>query len=201
MPRPGRNYEKSKDFKGSMKKLLVSLKPWHIVIALSIVLAMSSAIISLIAPNRLSDLTNYVTEGLQPNITEETITSIMTDSNISPKDSAKFYELLESSETITEEELLQKMDELPESVYEHIKPTMDISAIQNIALLLAILYVTSALFGYIQQLIMAKVTNNYAKSLRTKITIMTLLVAVFTVTVITAMSVFFIRKTLKLVEA
>ena len=74
MPRPGSKIEKSKDFKGSVKKMLSSLKPWRIAITISFILAISAAIISIITPNKLSDLTNYITEGLKPNMNETTIT-------------------------------------------------------------------------------------------------------------------------------
>ena len=82
MPRGRGNFEKSKDFKGSITKIFKSLKPWHMVISISIILAMVSAIISLIAPNKLSDLTDYITEGLKPQVTEETFVEIMNDQSI-----------------------------------------------------------------------------------------------------------------------
>ena len=170
MPRPNRKIEKANDFKGSFKKIFKSLKPWNVVIKISICLAMISAIISLIAPNKLSDLTNYITEGLRPNITEETINSINTDNTISRKDSYQFYEFLEKSKELEQEQVLKEIDNLPKPVYEKIKPTMNLDKIKEIGLLLTILYIVSAIFTYVQQLFMAKVTNNYAKSLRTKIT-------------------------------
>ena len=170
MPRPGSKIEKSKDFKGSIKKIFKSLAPWHIVILISVVLATSSAIIYLIAPNKLSSLTDYITEGLKPNMNEATITEIMSDTNISASDKAKFMEFMNSSSTSDQNEILEKMDNLPEPVYDKIKPNMNMDAIRNIAILLAVLYVLSSLFNYIQQLIMAKVTNNYGKMLRSDIT-------------------------------
>ena len=39
MPRPGSKIEKSKDFKGSMKKLTKSLKKWYLGIIIALVLA------------------------------------------------------------------------------------------------------------------------------------------------------------------
>jgi len=67
MPRPGRNVpEKSKDFFGSMKRLLSNLKPWRVIMILALVLAMVSAILSLIAPNKLSDFTDTISKGLIP---------------------------------------------------------------------------------------------------------------------------------------
>ena len=170
MPRPNRNIEKSKDFKGSMIKIFKSLKPWYTIITISIVLAMTSAIISLISPNKLSDLTNYVTEGLKPNINEETITNIMTDNSIDQLDKLTFSKFLEDSKNMKQDEILEKMDSLPSPIYKKIEPTMDTKAIRELAIFLATLYIISAIFSYIQQRIMANMTNNYAKNLRTKIT-------------------------------
>ena len=72
MPRPGgpgpRAMEKSKDFKGSMLRLFKNLKPWKYIMGLALVLAMISAILSLIAPDKLSDLTDTVTAGITPNV-------------------------------------------------------------------------------------------------------------------------------------
>ena len=170
MPRRGQTIEKSKDFNGSIKKVFLSLKPWYIVITISIILAMSSAIISLIAPNKLSNLTNYVTEGLQPNINENTISDIMKDNSINSKDKMEFNTLLQNSKEMSQDELLEKMDNLPESIYKKIEPTMNTKAINDLAIILSILYIVSAIFSYIQQRLMARVTNDYAKNLRTKIT-------------------------------
>ncbi|MBQ4031066.1 MAG: ABC transporter ATP-binding protein [Bacilli bacterium] len=67
MPRP-QKIEKSKDFKGSVKKLIKSLKGFHVAILVGLVLAMASSILSLVAPNRLADITDYITAGLKPNV-------------------------------------------------------------------------------------------------------------------------------------
>ena len=164
MPRPGSKIEKSKDFKGSIKKILKSLGPWHIVILVSIMLAASSAVISLIAPNKLSDLTNYVTEGLKPNINENTFTEIMSDTSISMEDKNAFISLMNvDDKESSQQDMLKKMDELPRPIYKKIEPKMDMDMIKKLSLLLAILYIVSSLFSYIQQLIMAHVTNNYGK--------------------------------------
>ncbi len=229
MPRPGRNFEKSKDFKGSMVKLFKSLKSWHVVIIIAISLAMISAIMSLIAPNKLSDLTNYVSSGLKPNVdklkevsqkvygntmqnyysiylpsvtphtdgnvtymempdglngnevditslSEDTLDSIVTEVEldgviITKEDQIKFLEIMSSMKDVSvNEDMLAKLDELPSSIYDLVKPVMDMDSIKKLSLFLAILYVVSALLGYIQQLIMANVTNNYAKGLRSSIT-------------------------------
>ena len=67
MPRPGKdNFEKSKDFKGSMIRLINNLSPWKSIMILSLALAMLSAILALIAPNKLSDFADTISAGLVP---------------------------------------------------------------------------------------------------------------------------------------
>ena len=86
MPRPmGPNKgvpEKSRDFKGSILKLFNNLNNYKYFIIISLILAMISAILSLIAPNKLSNLTDTITLGIQPNLNEEIIQDIMKDKNI-----------------------------------------------------------------------------------------------------------------------
>lgn len=166
MPRPGSKIEKSKDFKGSIKKIISSLSKWHTIIIISFVLAMASAIMYLIAPNKLSDLTNHITDGIKPNINEKVITEIINDDSISANDKQEFLQVINSNDT---DNILENIDNLPEAIYEKVKPNMNIDMIKKIALLLAILYICSSLFSYIQQLLMANVTNNYGKMLRRKI--------------------------------
>ena len=77
MPRPmGPNRgmpEKSKNFKASIKRLFNSLNNWRYLLIFCLILAMTSAILSLVAPNKLSSLTDTITLGIQPNISEKII--------------------------------------------------------------------------------------------------------------------------------
>ena len=172
MPRPMRGpAEKSKDFKGSMKKIIKSLSNWYSGIIVSLVLALISAILALIAPNKLSTLTDYITEGITPRVSEEKITEIMQNLNISFEDKEQLMNIIKDvSNTSNKEELLNAMDNLPESIYNEIKPVMNMNKITNISILLAILYIISSLFSYIEQIIMANVSNNYSKKMRMQIT-------------------------------
>ena len=171
----GRKIEKSKDFKGAIKKLIKYLRPWHTLLAISLTLAMVSAVLSLVAPNKLSDVTDEISVGLTPSITEETVKDIMANPEISAEDKAKFGTLLTEAEkldkddTKAQEEFLVKLDELPKPIYNIIKPKMNIDRIKSIAIMLGILYVVSALFSYVQSIIMANVSNGFAQRLRTYI--------------------------------
>ena len=177
MPRPmGRPNkgapEKSRDFKGSIKRLFNSLNKWRYLLVISLILAMISSILALVAPDKLSDLTDTITLGIQPNITEEIVESIMKDENISVEDKMEFKELLSyanDSKKIDTNLLLSKMDELPESIYDKVKPQIDMAKVKSIAIFLVILYIISALFNYIQSILMTITSNKFAKKLRSSI--------------------------------
>ena len=173
MPRPNRGTpEKSKDFMGSMKKLLQNLKPWRILLTLGLVLAFISAILSLVAPDHLSDLTDTITSGIKPNISENTIKDIMSNPNISYEDKMSFQVTLSSmSNSSDTTELLKKIDELPSSIYDIIKPSIDMDKVKSIVTFLTILYLLSAIFSYIESVSMTTVSNNFAKNLRSRISV------------------------------
>ena len=163
--------EKSKDFKGSMIKIIKSLKPWYKGIVFSLVLALISAILALIAPGRLSKLTDYITEGITPKISKEKITEIMNNKDISYEDKQSFMIIINDATKETDKKaLIKKVDELPKSIYEEIKPSMNMAKIKSISLFLAMIYIISAIFSFIEQIIMANVSNAYARSIRLKIT-------------------------------
>ena len=69
MPRPGMNAEeKSKDFKGSMLRLFKNLDKWRYMMIIAIILALLAALLSTIAPNRLADVTDVISDGIKPNV-------------------------------------------------------------------------------------------------------------------------------------
>ena len=70
MPRPGGHNNpdaKAKDFGKAVTRLLKELKPYKLLIIISIVLATTSSILAIFTPNILSDLTDRISEGLIPN--------------------------------------------------------------------------------------------------------------------------------------
>ncbi len=219
MPRHGGpmgGFEKSKDFKGTILRLFKSLNKWRAVLIVAMVLAFSSAILSTIAPNKLSSLTDVITDGIKPNTEKlkdvsQTIYSnaiknfvlkntkyyvdqtiavddfnllsledkknyledVEIDGNIvSVDDQVKFFEIIsELNEDMVTQDMLSKLDELPDTIYNIVKPTMDLTKVKNFAILLSVIYITSALFGYVQSFLMSTVSNNYAKKLRNDISV------------------------------
>ena len=171
MPKPmnGKVPETSKNFGASMKRLFKSLDKWKYLFVTALFIAMISAILALISPNKLSDLTNIITDGIKPNISESVIKDIMKDENISLQDKQKFNELLENSKNKNEKELINEFDNLQKSIYNIVKPKINIKKVKKTAMLLGSLYVISALLSYIETLIMTVISNNFSKKLRTNI--------------------------------
>lgn len=252
MPRPMHApNEKSKDFVGSIKRLLSNLKPWKVLMTIAIILAFSSAILSLTAPNKLSSLTDVITNGIRPNteILQEVVTKItdnfnseaisektmliLTSEDISIEDKTTYQAFLNKMQEATNKEAsnnenasankemfktilnlpssilqvlvddievngvkissedeiaflksvididasmvtddtLKVMDNLPESIYNLVKPSMDLEATKKIIITLICLYLLSAIFGYIQSYSMTTISNGFAKDLRTRISV------------------------------
>ena len=239
MPRPGRPMmeEKSKDFKGSMIRLLKNLTPWKVIMILALMLALISAILSLIAPNKLSEFADTISDGLVPNtkllqeIGEETAKNIMKtdfanetprlfeDINFSKEEKDKIVDILEKIPTTSPEEKLPLLlsfpeealvylindikvkginitsedqikmiklysemgnkktsesalitfDKMPKTVYEMVKPQIDMAKIKTLTVFMATLYIISALFNYIQSYSLTTVSNKFANTLRDRI--------------------------------
>ena len=162
--------QQAKNFQASIKRLFKELSAFKKLLILGLILAFLSSILSIMAPNKLSDLADTITLGIQPNLTEDNIKSIMSDENISSTDKEKFSIFLEGIKTETDSnKLLNDFDTLPESIYELVKPKIDMNRVYSLSILLAAIYVISAIFNYIQSLSMTSVSNNFAKTLRGKI--------------------------------
>lgn len=240
MPRPGQNrvMEKSKDFKGSILRLLKNLNPWKYIMIVAIALAMFSSVLALIAPNKLSKFADIISDGLIPKTEKLTAIGEEIGKNIATIDFQKKLITLNKDVKLTKEEqekvkqvvkemssledksqaaaLMMKLpdkvlayllvdikvdgvvisasdqvevlrlaaslgdevktekalkiiDQLPESVYGLIKPEIDMEAIKKLAMLMAVLYVTSATFSFIEGLSTTTVSNKFANSLRNRI--------------------------------
>ena len=112
-----KEFEKAKDFKGSIVRLAKELKNYKILIFISLTLAALGSIISIFTPNILSDMTNKISEGIiinkdnlnqiteeiKANVSEEklaTLTSKILKLDLSKENISK---ILSSSEYTDEE--------------------------------------------------------------------------------------------------
>lgn len=106
--------EKPKNFKSAMVRLIKELQKYKVWLMVALVLAALGSVLSIFAPNQLSEMTNLISAGMQ-------------------------------------------------------QASMDMIAIQRIALFLLLLYLSSALFSYIEGIGMTIVANRFARSLRRRI--------------------------------
>lgn len=107
--------EKSKDFKGTWMKIIRYCKRYLAVIVVALICAVAGTILTILGPDKLSDLTKVITEGIATGI--------------------------------------------------------DMEGVKSIGLTLVAFYVGSAILSFGQQFIMATVTQNVTKQLRSDISV------------------------------
>lgn len=160
--------EKSKDFKGTLIKIFNNLGKWKYVLIFALGMATLSAILALVAPNKLSNLTDEITLGITPNISENIIKDVMTSDDVAMEDKMALQSLIADLEDSGKEldDILLELDNLPDSIYSIIKPKMNMVKIKNMALILAIIYILSSIFSYIESILTTIIANKYAYKLR-----------------------------------
>ena len=99
--------EKPKNFFQSLKRIVSNLNKWSYIMGLALLLAMISAILSLVAPDKLSDLADEVQKGLIPKtekievIVKEINKSFTEDNLMSKTEEINASEELSQSDRIT----------------------------------------------------------------------------------------------------
>ena len=141
MPRPNREVTKAKDFKGAIKRLLKELSGFKKLVIISLVLAALGAILTIVTPNILSDLTDEISKGLVLNkdnfeeltkevtgslneesisnvidFSEKNIGKVMMSSNIPKEDLMKFQEIMAKLNDGTNNKSFKAISEMPDSI-------------------------------------------------------------------------------------
>ena len=177
---------KPKDLKKSLSRLIKELSKYKLLIIISLILAIFGSILSIISPNKLSSLTDEITNGLM--INKENFTSLneqiyfnytnndlkeieIDNIKISINDQLEYLNIAKDIKQDDVNDLYSKLDLMPESIRNLVKPKMDLNKIKDISIFLAVLYILSALFTYIESISMTVVANKFAKALREKISI------------------------------
>ena len=105
MPRPGHApHEKAKDFKGSMKRLIKNLSKWKFIMIMALVLALTGAILALMAPHKLSEFADTISAGLVPNTEKLTQITEKITNNFSSIETQNKLLTLEENVELTDEE-------------------------------------------------------------------------------------------------
>lgn len=177
---------KPKDLKKSLSRLIKELSKYKLLIIISLILAVFGSILSIISPNKLSSLTDEITNGLM--INKEKFTSLneqiyfnytnndlkeieIDNIKISINDQLEYLNIAKDIKQDDVNDLYSKLDLMPESIRNLVKPKMNLNKIKDISIFLAVLYILSALFTYIESISMTVVANKFAKALREKISI------------------------------
>ena len=141
MPRPNKDITKAKDFKGAIKRLLKELSGFKKLVIISLVLAALGAILTIVTPNILSDLTDEISKGLVLNkdnflkltkevtsslneesiskvidFSEKNIGKVMMSSNIPKDDLMKFQEIMAKLNDETNNKSFKAISEMPDSI-------------------------------------------------------------------------------------
>ena len=173
--------ENAKDFKSSLKRLVKELKSFKVLIFISLILAILGSALTISAPNRLSKLTDEIQKGLVVNtknlstLNESLATSFGKDITIdgvtiSATDQIEYAKIAQNlDKNISANDLYKALDKMPESIQKVIKPKMDIDKIKTICITLLTIYFISAIFNFLQSFSMTHVSNNFARSLRGRI--------------------------------
>lgn len=180
-----KKFEKAKDFKSAIKRLLKELNPFKALVILSLTLSVAASILSIATPNILSKLTDKISNGIVPNkenlvrINNE-ISSNFASGNakdieidgvvISTTEQSEYLNVIKDIDKNAKvNELYSKIDEFPDTIKSLIKPSMDLSGITRISVFIGCLYLISAIFNYIESISMTIVSNKFAKKLRSSI--------------------------------
>ena len=187
--------QKAKNFLGACKRLISEIRGKLLVLLIiSITFATAGSILSIKAPDLLSNLTDEITTGIRPDTEAlQEISTLIAENymsldaltaghkpddivyrgtTITLEDQQKFGELVESIDANDKNDtsaMLKKFDELPESIRSIVEPKMNLERINHFVILLAALYIISSLLTLIESLTMTEVTNKFAQQLRGQI--------------------------------
>ena len=191
----GQSQQKAKNFLGACKRLISEIRGKLLVLLIiSITFATAGSILSIKAPDLLSNLTDEITTGIRPDTEAlQEISTLIAENymsldaltaghkpddivyrgtTITLEDQQKFGELVKSIDANDKNDtsaVLKKFDELPESIRSIVEPKMNLERINHFVILLAALYIISSLLTLIESLTMTEVTNKFAQQLRGQI--------------------------------
>ena len=180
---------KAKNFGASIKRMLSEMEGFYILIVIAIIMSLGGSILSVVAPDKLAQITDEITAGLMldqkkiENVSAELMEDPYSPSTIdsqvvTPQEKMRFMEKMqdlqkelevEGADKINAKQIYSMIDELPESIRNIIEPKMNYDAIQGLAILMIILYAASAILEYIEGWVMAAVTAGFARNLRNRI--------------------------------
>jgi len=157
--------EKAKDFKGTIRKLALHLKPYFWQIVLVLVFAIASTVFAIASPKILGNATNQIVDDYVSMKAYDAITAKLPAGVHLPAGT--------TGATIISKMPASELSKIPSSQLDAVKsldlstrPNFHFDAIRNIIVLLLVLYLLSTLFSYIQGWVMTNVTQKVTYNLR-----------------------------------
>lgn len=148
--------EKPKDLVGTWKKLLSYCRKYHAAMAVALVCAILATACTLIGPGKLSDMTDAMSEAMQPDV-----------SSMTEEQQAMAQAMIEQAgENGGGEDALEAMEKIPEPIIDAVTPKLDMEKIVSIAVFLICLYAISYVLHIVQSYTMSTVTQRVSQSLR-----------------------------------
>lgn len=99
-------------------------------------------------------------------------TSKIDGNKVTTNDKVRFLNVMSGiTKDSSASSIYAKMDKLPSSINNVIKPKINFDNVKRIVIFLLVIYLVSALFNFLEGFIMSTVSNNFAKNLRTKISV------------------------------
>ena len=144
---PGLPAEKAKDFKGSFRRLAGTLRPEAGRIVLVVLLAIVSVTFAVIGPKLLGNATNVLFEG----VASQQIPAGMTQQQA--------VDALNAAGQTQQASMLAAMTVTPGA-------GVDLTAIRNILVVVAVIYILSSLFAWMQSYVMAGVSQRTVYRMR-----------------------------------
>ncbi|MCD8367402.1 MAG: ABC transporter ATP-binding protein/permease [Clostridiales bacterium] len=171
---------KANDTRGALGKLISYCRDQLVPILVALVLAAIAAVFTIIGPNQLSRLTDYIYDGLTGGVSSEEMAEDIQAQIMSGEINILDYlpegtdpediDLSSLDLTDTEDELTQailsNITLSEEYQAAHADEGIDMDGVLSVALLLMGIYLASALCGFVQHFIMQTVTQRTAKRLR-----------------------------------
>ena len=187
----GRDIGKAKNFGKSIRRMLGEMKGFYLAITIAIIFSLAGSILSVIAPDKLAQITDEITTGIMIDsdkvadisaqiMQDPTSDSVIGGQTITVADKAQFMNVAqhigeqmqnvnEGDRTVVATQLYAAIDKLPESIQNLIKPEMNFVAIRGLAIFMIVVYLASALLEFLEGWIMAHVTAGFARNLRNRI--------------------------------
>jgi ATP-binding cassette subfamily B multidrug efflux pump len=174
-PGHGMPMEKPKDFKASFKRLLSYLSGHKAALALVVVVAMGSAVLSIFGPKILG---NATTELFKPTMAKaealSELKTILPEDVVAQLGSGKLSEqeamdLVMQNVDMTDPSQAAVLQSTMQQLNEASKLGIDFAKILGILITVLILYVASGIFGFIMQFVMAKTSQQIVYDMRSEV--------------------------------